>query len=252
MSDDLDAPPIALAGADGPTPTPDDAPLAPPGNFAEFMARYAPQSPQGTTPQEPPPGNFAEFMQRYGPPDLGVVSAMNSENAGQFRTTGGTNLTGEGVDPDFVYQPATITPVEASPLPPPAPRAAPSAAPSITGGRVLTGYATYYNLVGKKTAYGQHFDPDGNNAAMFQPGLVHNGDSVTVRLQSDPKTSVDVTINDTGPFARGPDKKALIPLRPDPDNIIDLTPRAFQALTGSLKAGKVPITVTLPPKPPGS
>jgi hypothetical protein len=93
-----DEPPLAGSGAATSAPEADDAPLAtpaglsaanatptnpnpadpaapptgvppaPPSTFAEFMARYAPQSPQGA-PAEPPPGNFAEFMRKYGPAD---------------------------------------------------------------------------------------------------------------------------------------------------------------------------------------
>ena len=53
-------------------------------------------------------------------------------------------------------------------------------------------------------------------------------------------------VNDRGPFQRGPDKKALKPLRPDPNIIIDLTPAAFKQLTGGLGLGIVPVKVTVP------
>jgi hypothetical protein len=83
------------------------------------------------------------------------------------------------------------------------------------------------------------------SAAMYQPGVVF-GDVVSVQLQSSPQKSIDVTINDTGPFARDDKGKAIRPLRPDPNIIIDLTPAAFLSLAGSLKVGVVQVIVTLP------
>ena len=83
------------------------------------------------------------------------------------------------------------------------------------------------------------------NAAMYQPGVIHRGDIVNVQLQGNLLKSITVTINDTGPFARGSNGRALSPLPPDPNLIVDLTPSAFIALSGSLKAGRVPVTVTL-------
>jgi RHS repeat-associated protein len=106
-----------------------------------------------------------------------------------------------------------------------------------------SGNATYYNLVGNRTASGQPFDPTTMNAAMYQPGFPM-GSVVSVQLQNDPQQFVTVTVNDTGPFARGSDGRALIPLRADPNIVIDLTPTAFTALNGSLRAGRVPATVT--------
>lgn len=105
------------------------------------------------------------------------------------------------------------------------------------------GDATYYNLKGKKTAYGGTFNPDTENAAMYQPGKIHKGDVVIVQRR-DSSSSVTVTVNDTGPFLRGADGKAVHPLQSDPQTVIDLTPQAFKDLNGSLKAGRVPVTVT--------
>ncbi len=87
------------------------------------------------------------------------------------------------------------------------------------------------------------------NAAMYQRG-VDLGDRVNVQLQSNPSQSIDVLVNDTGPFARGSDGRALMPLRADPNIVIDLTPTAFKTLTGNLAVGKVPVIVT-PNSPPG-
>lgn len=63
----------------------------------------------------------------------------------------------------------------------------------------------------------------------------NNGEKVTKSLQ--------VTIKDRGPFLRDDGGKAIYPLRHDPQIIIDLTPRAFEELTGNLKLGKVPVRV---------
>ena len=52
--------------------------------------------------------------------------------------------------------------------------------------------------------------------------------------------SICVEVNDRGPFARGADGKALKPLQADPNKIIDLTPEAFEKLTGVKDAGKNP------------
>ena len=108
----------------------------------------------------------------------------------------------------------------------------------------ISGNATYYNLPGNKTASGEKFDPNSYSGAMFQKPGIHLGDCVNVQLQSDPSKSVNVRINDHGPFERDENGKPLRPLRADPEIVIDLTPTAFTALTGSLKEGKVAVTVT--------
>jgi RHS repeat-associated protein len=107
-----------------------------------------------------------------------------------------------------------------------------------------TGNATYYNLPGGKTASGALFNPNTMNAAMYQPGVVNMGDVMNVTLVNNPSASVTVTVNDTGPFQRGRDGRALHPLRSDPNGLIDLTPLAFTDLNGSLNAGRVKVTVT--------
>ncbi len=81
-------------------------------------------------------------------------------------------------------------------------------------------------------------------ATMYRPGIISLGQRVRVTLQSDGQKGITVTVNDTGPFARGDDGKALRPLQPDPVTIIDLTPKAFRNLNGSLEAGRVPVIVT--------
>lgn len=106
-----------------------------------------------------------------------------------------------------------------------------------------TGTATYYNLPGQNTASGVPFNPDTMNAAMFQPGVVHMGDVMVVSLVSNPNASITVTINDTGPFLRGPNGRAVSPLQSDPNHLIDLTPAAFIQLNGSLTAGHAQVNV---------
>lgn len=61
------------------------------------------------------------------------------------------------------------------------------------------------------------------NAAMFQPGIVQMGNVMQVSLIKNPLTSVIVTVNDTGPFLRGPNGRAVHPLQSDPNHLIDLT-----------------------------
>jgi hypothetical protein len=111
--------------------------------------------------------------------------------------------------------------------------------------RELTGFATFYNQPGNRTASGRTFDPNGLTAAMTSD-RAKIGDKVRVQLQSDPSRSVDVIINDTGPFERRPDGMVIRPLRPDPKIVIDLTPHAFDVLTGDKRAlGKVQVIVTV-------
>ena len=107
----------------------------------------------------------------------------------------------------------------------------------------LTGFATWYGQPGEITAEVTPFNPAGMNAAMFQKGIAL-GDSVDVQLASDPTKTVDVIVNDTGPFARGSDGKALRPFQPDASVIIDLTPAAFLSLA-PLSVGKIPVVVTV-------
>ena len=88
-------------------------------------------------------------------------------------------------------------------------------------------------------------------AAAMTPDRAKNGQTVTVTYTTTDKngnsvtTTVRVVVNDTGPFARGSNGKALQPLRPDPKIVIDLTPTAMKALTGSSN-NRVPVTVTVP------
>jgi rare lipoprotein A (peptidoglycan hydrolase) len=58
--------------------------------------------------------------------------------------------------------------------------------------------------------------------------------------------TVSVIVNDRGPFARNADGKPLHPLRADPRGVIDLTPAAFRQLVGTLRVGRVHVTVTVP------
>lgn len=117
--------------------------------------------------------------------------------------------------------------------------------------REFKGDATYYNLPGSKTASGYPFDPNKMAAAMTSEKVPLNQTvSVTYTYKDAQGNSVTKTIpvvvNDRGPFARDAHGKALHPLRPDPKGIIDLTPAAFRQLAGSLKPGRISVTVTVP------
>ncbi len=76
------------------------------------------------------------------------------------------------------------------------------------------GWATYYNLPGRKTASGQPFDASAMAAAMTAE-KVTLGQTVTVEYESrtgdkGPTTrTISVIVNDRGPFERGPDNKPL-------------------------------------------
>jgi hypothetical protein len=73
------------------------------------------------------------------------------------------------------------------------------------------------------------------------------GTNVQLQLQKDPSSSITVLTDDTGPFARGADGKPDHPLHLDPNIVIDLTPHAFDMLTGNERyLGKVPVIVTVP------
>lgn len=57
---------------------------------------------------------------------------------------------------------------------------------------------------------------------------------------------IKVRVNDRGPFMREPNGKAVRPLRPDQNIVIDLTPAAFKQLAGNTGVGKVMVTVEVP------
>lgn len=105
------------------------------------------------------------------------------------------------------------------------------------------GYCTHYNLTGI-TASGEYFSPNAMTCAMTRE-KAQLGTIVKVRSGVSGRT-IKVKVNDRGPFERGPDGKALRPLRPDRSIIIDLTPAACRAMVGSLGPGKVQVRVTVP------
>jgi len=114
-----------------------------------------------------------------------------------------------------------------------------------------SGDATYYNLPGAKTASGQRFNPNRMAAAMTaEKARLGQTANVTYTYQDEQgKTvtrTISVVVNDRGPFARNADGKPLHPLRPDPQGVIDLTPAAFRELVGTLRVGRVHVTVKVP------
>lgn len=115
----------------------------------------------------------------------------------------------------------------------------------------ITGDATYYNLPGRKTASGEVFDPRKMAGAMTAEKAKLGQKVIVTYTHSDKDgkmvtSSIAVTVNDRGPFARSPDGKAKLPLQPAPGAAIDLTPAAFRKLVGTTKPGRVPVTVTVP------
>lgn len=110
-----------------------------------------------------------------------------------------------------------------------------------------SGQATYYNLPGLPTASGTPFDPNAMTAAMTAEKVpLETTVTVTYKSPDGTTTSVCVTVNDRGPFARNPDGTPKHPRQPDPKDITDLTPKAFGRLTGNTNLGRINVTVTVP------
>ena len=93
-----------------------------------------------------------------------------------------------------------------------------------------------------KTASGDMYNKNSMTAAMTAE-KADLGDQVTVQYGT---REIAVTVNDRGPFERDCQGKAKKPLRPDPNDIIDLTAVAFKKLIGPLSIGKAPVTVEVP------
>ena len=105
------------------------------------------------------------------------------------------------------------------------------------------GKASCYNLVGFTRADGGEFDPNEVAGAITGEKVKKLLTTVTVTCNC---KKVQVTINDRGPFARGPDKKPLRPLRPHPKRVIDLTPAAFRECGMNTCDGIIDVTVEVP------
>lgn len=119
------------------------------------------------------------------------------------------------------------------------------------GPKHFIGDATYYDLPGSKTASGKPFDRNHMSAAMTGEKARIGQHVIVTYSHKDPQgktisKSITVVVDDQGPFARDSHGSPMHPLRPDPHGVIDLTPAAFRALIGSLKQGRVPVTVTVP------
>jgi RHS repeat-associated protein len=179
----------------------------------------------------------------------GNPNAHEGDPAGAEAEADGKDKAGQAApkQPPPAPQPATPPSPQTS-----TPGQAPSgqaAAPS-QGGQQATysGDATYYNLPGKTTASGSKLDANAMAAAMTSEKVPTLPTDVTVTYvdKDGNKNTVTVTVNDRGPFARDEKGKPLRPLQPDPRGVIDLTPKAFQTLTGGLDQGRVPVVVTVP------
>lgn len=96
-----------------------------------------------------------------------------------------------------------------------------------SGPKQISGRASYYNLPGNQMANGKKSDPNAMNAAMLTTPLWTN---VTITRADEPTKSVKVTVTDRGPYATG--------------GVIDLTPKAFEALFGSTRIGVGDMIVT--------
>ena len=100
---------------------------------------------------------------------------------------------------------------------------------SLSGARVISGLASWYELVGHRMSNGKMFDAHAMNAAMLD---VPFGTMVTVELDDDPSRSIQVTVTDRGPYAIG--------------RVIDLTRTAFRALVGNTDVGLARVRVIVP------
>jgi rare lipoprotein A len=96
----------------------------------------------------------------------------------------------------------------------------------------VRGRALYYNLPGNKMANGEPFDPNAMAAAMLKVPL---GTKVKVTSLEDPSKSIEVTVTDRGPYVTG--------------RVIDLTPKAFETLFGSVRKGIGQVVVSTPERP---
>jgi rare lipoprotein A len=108
-------------------------------------------------------------------------------------------------------------------------------------GTVYTGKASWYT--GKKTANGERFDPNAMAGAMTDDKVEDLPTKVTV---SRGDVSIEVRINDRGPFQKGPDNKLIRPLQPHRTRVIDLIPAAFKALFGNTDIGVGDVQVRVP------
>jgi rare lipoprotein A (peptidoglycan hydrolase) len=117
--------------------------------------------------------------------------------------------------------------------------------------KTYQGRASFYELPGRKTASGQQYDADKMAAAMTSE-KVKLGQVVTVTYTHKDEhgntttNTISMVVNDRGPFAVDETGKAIRPLQPSPDRVIDLTPAAFKSLVGTTKPGVVPVIVTVP------
>jgi rare lipoprotein A (peptidoglycan hydrolase) len=117
--------------------------------------------------------------------------------------------------------------------------------------RQFSGRASYYDTPNADTASGEKFDANKMAGAMTRD-KANLGQTVTVTYSHVDKNgkvetrTISVVINDRGPFAMNAKGAPLMPLRPHPSRIIDLTPAAFMQLVGTTKPGTVPVTVTVP------
>jgi RHS repeat-associated protein len=120
--------------------------------------------------------------------------------------------------------------------------------PADTTTAVFGGRATVYNAKpGALTASGQPFDPTAFTAAAPKDLVPILGTTVTVEYyqEGQPIAVIEVVVNDRGPYAVDSQGHAIYPLRPNPTNVIDLTPAAMQALTGKTY-NNVQVQVSIP------
>lgn len=105
---------------------------------------------------------------------------------------------------------------------------------------LLEGEASWYGDTehGGETSTGETMDRNALTAA-----IVGTRTPYMVRVvRTDTGESVDVRVNDAGPFAVDSKGKAIFPLRRHPTRVIDLSQAAFRRL-GDTRAGVIPVKV---------
>jgi RHS repeat-associated protein len=210
---------------------------------------HATDNPPATITQQPQCVDSEVESCSSGGPSQQAVLASNDSQAQQPASSTGNNMTQPAQDQSKQAQQQNDAEVAQNNTPPaPAQNGQQPAQQSSTQ---YSGGASYYNLPGQKTASGAKFDPNGMNAAMTSE-KAKLGQTVTVTYTTKGKdgktttTTISVVVNDRGPFKVDSNGRAVHPLAPHPDRVIDLTPAAFTKLAGSRNAGVVQVTVTVP------
>ena len=130
-------------------------------------------------------------------------------------------------------------------------------------GDEVRGKATYYGnrdpaagivdqFAGERMANGKIMDPTAMIAAV-RPNNIPIGATVSVTRDDDPSQSITVPVTDNGMINRTASSTAgsWVPWAGTEDHVIDLSPAAYRALMGTLKANPPSVTVRILSVPTG-